>query len=255
MKNFPQANTVTKSKRHRRFRFRATVSFTLVFAFLLMAVSGIVLYLAPKCRDARLLDWQYLRWDRQEWVDVHITSCVLFLVLGGMHVFYNWRVLRGYLYSKARRDMNHWKELLVAMALTGVVLVGTLRGWPPMNRLLLWRQEWKHRYSAPGPRFLRGRVEEAPLADLAWQIGVSPDELFESLRKEGYNVDDAERPLGALAADNSVSSVELFASLVKHHPELGQSPGQGGFGRRGQGAGSRRRRNRPRPGDSATDRR
>jgi len=207
------------------------VSFALAFAFLVMVVSGIVVYLAPKGRDARMMQWEYSGWDRQEWVDVHITSCLLFLVLGLMHVFYNWRVLRGYLYSKARRDINHWKELLVAMALTGVVLVGTLHGWPPMNRLLLWRQEWKHRHSEPGPRALRGRVEEASLADMAWQISVSPDELLESLRKEGCRVVDAERPLGALAADNGVSSAELFASLVKHHPELGRPPGQGGSGR------------------------
>ena len=225
---------VTKSKRHKGFRFPAMVSFAMAFAFFVMAISGIVLYLAPKGRDARLLQWQYFRWDRQEGVDIHLTSCVLFLVLGGVHIFYNWRVLRGYLYSKARRDLNFWKELLVALALTGVVLVGTIRGWPPMSTVMLWREELKHRYSGPGPRALAGRVEEAPLADLAWQIGVSPDELIESLRKEGYSVDNAERPLGALAVDNGVSSAELFASLVKHYPELGQSPGQGGLGRRRQ---------------------
>lgn len=39
-------------------------------------------------------------------VDVHITSCALFLILGLVHVFYNWRVLRGYVYSKARRDIK-----------------------------------------------------------------------------------------------------------------------------------------------------
>ena len=154
-------NMSTKGKRHKRFRFRATVSFALAFAFLVMAVSGIVIYLAPKGRDARLMQWEYSGWDRQEWVDVHITSCVLFLILGGMHVFYNWRVLRGYLYSKARRDINLWKELLVAMALTGVVLVGTLHGWPPMNRVLLWRQELKHRHSPPGPRGPGWRGEKA----------------------------------------------------------------------------------------------
>jgi len=235
---------MTKSKPQARFRFRAMVSFVLTFAFVVMAVSGIVLYLAPKGRDAHMLRWQYLRWDLQEWVNVHIASCVFFLVLGLVHVYYNWRVLRGYLYSKARRDINLWKELLVAMALTSVVLAGAIRGWPPMSTVTLWRQEWKHRLSAPGPRHLQGRVEEARLADMARRIGVPPDELLEYLRKEGHRAADAERPLGALATGNGVSSVALFASLVKQYPELGQSPGRGGFGRRGQGAGSRTRRGR-----------
>lgn len=58
---------MTKSKRHKRFRFRGVVSFVLTFAFLVMVVSGIVIYLAPKGRDARLIQWEYSGWDRQEW--------------------------------------------------------------------------------------------------------------------------------------------------------------------------------------------
>jgi len=117
-----------------------------------MSVSGIVLFAAPKCRDARLAGWECLGWDRQAWADVHITGCALFVVLGAAHVFYNRRVLWGYVYSKRRKDINLWKELLVGMALTGVVLVGTFRGWPPMSMLTRWRQEWKYQYSTPAPQ-------------------------------------------------------------------------------------------------------
>jgi len=86
---------MTKSTHHKGFRFRAVVSFVLTFASLVMVVSGILLYFSPKGRDARLLDWRFLEWDRQEWVDVHITSCVLFIVFSTVHIYYNWRILWG----------------------------------------------------------------------------------------------------------------------------------------------------------------
>jgi len=119
-----------------------------------------LIYFSPKGRDARLLDWRSLGWDRQEWVDVHITSCVLVLLFGAVHIYYNWRILWGYVYSKTRRRFNLWKELLVAIGLTAVVLVGTVYAWPPMSTIVQWRQEWKHARSEPGPRAMRRRDEK-----------------------------------------------------------------------------------------------
>jgi len=143
----PQA----RAPRNKGFRLQAAVSFALTFAGLLMAASGVILYLAPRGRDAYLMGWQRLGWDRQAWTDVHLTSCTMFLVLGIAHVFYNWRILWGYVYSKAKRDVNLWRELLVALTLTGVVLVGTLRRWPPMNAVMQWRQEFKYRHVEAEP--------------------------------------------------------------------------------------------------------
>ena len=221
---------MTKSKRHTGFRFRAVVSFVLMFASLVMVVSGILIYFSPKGRDASLLGWRRLGWDRQEWVDVHITSCVLFLILGTVHVYYNRRILWGYVYSKTRRRFNLWKELLIAIGLTAIVLVGTVCPCPPMSTIVQWRQEWKHGYSAPGPRAMRDRNEKASPADLAWRIGVPLDKVLESLRKEGYRIDDAKRPLPALASDNGVSAAEMYASLARSYPDLERLDGSGGRG-------------------------
>jgi len=156
---------MAESKRHKGFRFRAVVSFVLTFASLVMVVSGILVYFSPKCRDARLLGWRFLGWDRQEWVDVHITSCVLFIVFSAVHVYYNWRILWGYVYNKTRRRFNLWKELLVAIGLTAIVLLGTVYAWPPMSTIVQWRQEWKHAHSKPGPRTMRRRDEKTSPGD------------------------------------------------------------------------------------------
>jgi hypothetical protein len=156
---------MTKSTHHMNFRFRATASFVLTFASLVMVVSGILLYFSPKGRDARLLDWRFLGWGRQEWVDVHITSCVLFLVFSGVHIYYNWRILWGYVYNKTRKRFNLWKELLIAIGLTAIVLLGTVYAWPPMRMIIEWRQEWKHAHSEPGPRAIQRRKEKTSPGD------------------------------------------------------------------------------------------
>lgn len=155
----------TGRPRNKGFRLRAAVSFALVFTGLLMTASGVILYLAPRGRDAALLGWRGLGWDRQAWTDVHLTSCAMFLVLGIAHAFYNGRILWGYVYSKAKRDVNLWRELLLALALTGVVLVGTHHRWAPMNAVLRWRQEFKFRHVGPAPRRSTAKPARTPACD------------------------------------------------------------------------------------------
>ncbi len=121
------------------FRGRAFVSLLMLFSFVVMAVSGVALFAAPR-GPAR--DWLFLALGKHDWVAVHVVFSVLFMVLALVHVFLNRKPLISYL----KRKMESVKpsltlvrfrwELLVALAVCLLIGLATLKEWPPTDSLL-----------------------------------------------------------------------------------------------------------------------
>lgn len=115
-----------------RFNVKGFTSFVLAVAFLVLAVSGVVLFIGPRGRAAHAIGWTLLGLDRGQWNHVHMSGALLFLVASVFHLVWNWGMFWGYLKKKAA-GLNLKLELAVAL-LIGVVLVcGTILDAPPFS--------------------------------------------------------------------------------------------------------------------------
>lgn len=65
-----------------KFTLKKTVSLTLGLSFLVMAYTGIMLFLTPKGKIAHWTDWHLLGLTKTQYTDLHITSMFLFLAMG-----------------------------------------------------------------------------------------------------------------------------------------------------------------------------
>jgi len=96
-----------KARRPIRVRIyaRAVVAITLIITWGLMAVTGLLLWLAPSGpRSGREL--LLLGLTKQEWGDVHFWIAVATVVVTLVHIIIDWKALRGvirYLTSVHRR--------------------------------------------------------------------------------------------------------------------------------------------------------
>ena len=79
-----------------RFQWRALTSVLMTLGFMMLALSGIMLFLAPPGRVANWTNWTLLGLRKSAWGGLHIWFGTLFLVLTAVHVFFNWRPLLGY---------------------------------------------------------------------------------------------------------------------------------------------------------------
>jgi len=115
----------------RRFSVRGLTSLVLTLSFLLMVVSGVVLYGLP--RGYRGGQEEAAMWglDGRDWAAVHITESLLFTVAAVVHVVLNWKVFWGYIHRKAGGGLNLKWELLIAVVLVAALAVATVyRVWP-----------------------------------------------------------------------------------------------------------------------------
>lgn len=115
---------------------RAFVSLFLTFTFLALAISGICLYVAPQCRVAEEISWRMLGLAKDQWASIHLSSALAFLVLGLIHLLiYNWKVFTAYLKPRAKKILSMRPELLGALVVSLVLLVGAALIIPPFSLL------------------------------------------------------------------------------------------------------------------------
>ena len=119
-----------------KFQIKASVSLLLSLFFLVLGFSGVILYLTPRGRVANWTGWTMLGLEKQGWQAVHINIALLFLIVAGLHLFLNWRMLWGYIKKKATFSLNLKLEMLVAILIAGGVLVATIKGASPFGALM-----------------------------------------------------------------------------------------------------------------------
>lgn len=125
----------------RKFHTRSLVAFLMATGFTVATVTGSVLYITPKGSIANWTGWALGGLDKGTWADVHIVTGAMFIVAGLLHLYFNWKPLKNYIYSKASNGLNRRSEMLAALALTGFIVAGSIEGWPPVSYILEFN-EW-----------------------------------------------------------------------------------------------------------------
>ncbi|MDQ1300585.1 MAG: hypothetical protein QG637_504, partial [Chloroflexota bacterium] len=115
------------------FQWRALTSVLMTLGFMMLALSGLMLFLAPPGRVANWTNWTLLGLRKHDWGNLHIWFGTLFLVMTALHTFFNWRPLVSYFKNRATRSIGFRKEWAVAAVVAVVVFGGTQAGIPPFS--------------------------------------------------------------------------------------------------------------------------
>ena len=119
-----------------KLSIRSFVSLLLTFGFIMLAVSGICLYVAPQCRVADEIGWRMLGLVKAQWESIHMTSAFVFLILAVVHLLvYNWKAFVAHLKPRAARILAMRPELLYSLVAAVILLVGAALIVPPFSLL------------------------------------------------------------------------------------------------------------------------
>ncbi len=94
-----------------RFRAKGFTSLLLACTFLVVAVSGVILFMTPRGRVANWTGWTMAGLDKHEWAALHINTCLVFLAVALGHLLLNWRLFWSYIRSGPTR-VNLKAEML-----------------------------------------------------------------------------------------------------------------------------------------------
>ncbi len=203
-----------------RFRFRGVTSLLLALTAIVVAVSGVVLYIGPRGRVADWTGWTLLGITKDAWEELHIIMSLLIIPIALTHWFLNWSTFWAYL-KKKTGGLNLWAETAVVCLLVAVIMVGTLMLVPPFNSVFslgsYFQNCWEQSFPAPPVAY----AEKFPLDEFAETIGLEVDEMVSALEQEGLEVDDPTMTVEDFALGHGVKPPDVLAAIQRHYPQAG----------------------------------
>ncbi|MFC1608110.1 DUF4405 domain-containing protein [Candidatus Latescibacterota bacterium] len=237
---------IHKSKRKKmNFKTRGFVSITLLISFIVISISGIVLYIMPHGRVAYWTNWKMVGLNKDDWDAVHTVFGIVFMLMACVHFYLNWKPFVSYLKSKVQKGIRCGKELAASVCISGILVVGTLGDIPPFSTIMNVGESIKKSWvttaeEPPVPHF-----ELITFDELIKQHGESLEDVVQKLEKQGICINNTIDTLKTIAEENDLSPMELYKKIIPEQSKnmlngRGLGPGEGrGLGR-GQGRGSRR---------------
>lgn len=223
-----------ENQKKKWFQFRAFVSLLTGFSFILMDLTGCILFITPPGRVANWAGWTFWGFTKDQWVALHIWFSLLFVVACLFHLYLNFGAIVNYLKitgSKAYRFRFEW---LAALAVCALIFAGTHLQIRPFQSLLRFQDRvkngWEDR-SSSGPA---AHAELWPLAQLAEETDTPLDTILSNL-----GVDSPEITLADLAEQTGQTPDQLYRqALGQAEPRSRTHSGRGEGGRQGgQGQG------------------
>ena len=195
----------------RRFHPRAFFTLVTALSFLVLLLTGAVLYVEPHGRIAFWTDWRLWGLGKEQWDGIHIVISVVFLMASIGHIYLNWGVLVRFLTGRLRQGVRHWRELGLASAVVILFAVGAAAGWPPFQWLLdlntAAKTSWVEAREAKPPY---GHAELSTIAELCGRLGIDADIAVGKLQKHGFRVDSSQQTLLEVAGASGSSPHLVF---------------------------------------------
>ncbi len=199
---------------------RAFIAFLVTWSFVILTVTGIVLYIVPHGRVGNWTFWTLGGLGKDGWADVHILFGAIFIVTGALHLYFNWKPFKKYLAERVRGHLAVKRELVTSLVATFLLTLGALFAVPPVSWLFDLNHWAKSAWSRePGQEPPYARAEATPLPVLAQRLGLDLDAMRAALTDAGVRIDDPKTNLERLARSHHSTPAALFALIPK--PQTG----------------------------------
>ena len=117
-------------------KWRGLTTFILVLGVLVEILSGVVLYITPLGRFANWTNWTLLGLDKHQWAAVHTIFGYFLLIVIALHLYFNWRIMVHFFWSRMHSSFNLKREFMIATAIVAMIFAGTLWNIPPFSSVM-----------------------------------------------------------------------------------------------------------------------
>ena len=217
------------------FKTRGFVSITLALSFIILSLSGVVLYIMPHGRVAYWINWKIMGLSKDDWDAVHTIVGFVFMITAVVHFCLNWPAFVNYIKSKAKKGLRLKKELAASIILSGIIIVGTLGGIPPFSTMMDIGESIKESWGTDIERAPIPHAELMTVDSFIKNLHLSREKVVHNLESYGIEIENTDETLKSIALRYNMSPQELYRII---------QPRRGGGEGIGRGRGRRNRINR-----------
>ncbi len=197
-----------KVARKEKFNSRAFVSVITAFAFILVVLTGLMLFLTPPGRVANWTGWRLFGLTKDQLTSLHLCFTLSFLVGACFHIYFNWGTLVSYF--KRNRKFALRGEWIATIGLCCLVFLASAVEIKPFSYLAKLRETIKYSWDKEA---LRGPVPHAELltlAQIADLTGIDLNLLLKNLKAGGIDVYSNEVIVDDLAKAKGLTPLQFY---------------------------------------------
>ncbi len=172
--------------------WRAFITMYIAYSFVIMLISGVVLYIAPAGRVAKWTHIYIIGLEKEQWQALHTIFSFLFIIAGGIHLYFNWRPFTSYLREKFKTGWNIRKETWWATGVTVLIFVLTLGNVPPFSTVMEVGEYFTDSWSTETNEPPVPHAEAMTIQELAKVLQKPAQNLLAALNQQGINAQPTE---------------------------------------------------------------
>jgi len=193
---------------------RSLTAFLVTWSFLVLTVTGLVLYVVPQGRVAYWVHWSLLGLEKEQWGWIHMMFGGVFIVTGVLHLYFNWKPFKKYLAGRVQGHFQVKRELVISLLLTGLIIFLSIFNLPPASWVFDLNEEIKGAWvTSPELEPPFGHAEEASLAGIARRMDIDLQKALAALEAEGIRFDSERDSLERIARSNGITPMAVYAVM------------------------------------------
>ncbi len=196
--------------------WRSLVTFLVILTFLIISISGIVLYFAPPGRVAYWSIWKFMALTKTQWQALHTIFTFLFIIGAAVHIYFNWKVIVSYLKVKINEGMKRRKELILSSTTAALILILTLAGTPPFSSVMELGDKLSNSWATQETEPPVPHAELLTIPEFAGVIKIPVVKLITTLKNNGVIVEDSLSTIKQVAESNNLSPQQLYGIFQKN---------------------------------------
>ena len=207
---------------------RSLIAFIVTWAFAILTITGMVLYIVPQGRVAFWTHWSLLGLSKEQWADVHMIFGGIFIIAGIVHLYYNWKPFKKFLVERIKGQLQIKQEFVVAMVFSIIIVAMSVSHIPPVSWVFDLNQILKDSWvTSPELEPPFGHAEEVSLAGISRRMRLDLEQAIEALKRKGYQFNGPQDSLEQIAKANAITPMAVYEVIRPYEKEEEPVPDQG----------------------------
>lgn len=204
---------------------RSLVAFIVTWAFAILTVTGLVLYVVPQGRVAYWTHWSLIGLSKDQWADIHMMFGGIFIIAGIVHLYYNWKPFTKFLAERVKGQLQIKQEFVVAMIFSLVIVVMSVSHIPPISWVFDLNETLKNSWvTSPELEPPFGHAEEVSLAGISRRMGLDLEQAMAALKRKGFHFSSPQESLDKIATSNGTTPMAIYEIIRPYEKQAEPLP-------------------------------
>lgn len=197
-------------KSKKQFHWRSFITFYIIISFLIMSISGLILYFAPPGRVAYWTEWKFIALTKTNWQAIHTIFTFIFVAATVFHIYFNWKVITSYIKSKINESMKRKRELVYSSTFGLLIMIFTITNVPPFSTVMDFGDDLSNSWATQETEPPVPHAELLTVSEFADIIKKPPGFIVKKLNENNIKVPNSSITIKELAANYNITPKRLY---------------------------------------------